>query len=250
MKFKATLTSMITAFVLLPLLAICAQAQVTVNESAKTYGCLANGNSTASIKQAYVNTGWKELDDAMLEDIGALDKAFGVNVSVYFLNDGAENAFFTAQKFPALMRADGINPNTPVTGSMFIDAALLKKEFKETGGSGMSIPAIMAHEFAHGMQHSNNFPYSGKWQELHADFMAGWFIAVRGIFRPQNPNQAWISISEKGDYEFFDEGHHGTPQERAEAFATGFLLLSQGKVVSSANAYNLGIQYLRNKGAR
>jgi hypothetical protein len=251
MKSRIRLNVVATVLALLSLLATSAQAQeVTLNVSVNTYGCMAGTKTTADIRKAYVITGWQVLDNAMLEDITALDRAYGVNVPLYFLNDGSKNAFFVPLKFPRLIEADGGDPGMSITGSVFVDATLLKSEFEESKGSGMSIPAILGHEYAHAMQYANSFPYEGKWAELHADYMAGWFIALRGIFRPQDPNRAWISISEKGDYNFFEKGHHGTPQERAEAFATGFNLLRSGGQTSAANVYNYGLQYVRGKGAR
>ena len=105
-----------------------------------------------SLTNVYVNTGWQALDAAMLEDITALNRVFGVNVPLYFLNDGSKNAFFVALKFPPLMQLDGMHPDSQVTGSVFVDATLLRNEFQEGGGSGMSIPAILGHEYAHAMQ--------------------------------------------------------------------------------------------------
>lgn len=237
-------------FLLVPAGTAKAQSGVRLNVTVPTYGCLAGTSETAELGDVYVNTGWQALDNAMLDDITALNRVYGVNVPLYFLDDGSKNAFFVPLKFPSLMRQDGMNPETPVSGSVFFGVTLLKQEFKEGNGNGMSIPAILGHEYAHAMQRANDFPYDGKWRELHADFMAGWFIALRGIFRLQDPNRAWASISEKGDYNFFDKGHHGSPQERAEAFATGYLLLAQGRQTSGVSAYNVGLQFVRARGAR
>ena len=133
-----------------------------------------------------------------------------------------------------------------MTGSVFISSGLLIKEYKETNGSLMSIPAILGHEFAHGMQSDNNFPYSGKWRELHADYLAGWFIGHRGRFRPQNAIQAILNFYNKGDYEFNSEDHHGTPQERAAAFNAGYTLNVQGNEDSGGDAYVAGLKYVKN----
>lgn len=250
MKFRSKLLPSLITLVLLSFLAVSVQAQkgVRLNLRVHTYGCLAGDSATTDLGDVYVNTGWQQLDYAMWEDIGALNRAYGVNVPLYFINDGSKNAFFAPVRIPSLLQLDGADPNMQVTGSVFFDATLMKNEFQEGKGSGMSIPAILGHEYAHAMQHANNFPYQGKWAELHADYMAGWFIALRGVFRPQDPNRAWVSISEKGDYDFFEKGHHGSPQERAEAFATGYYLFGSQK--SGFGAYQSGLQYVRNKGAR
>jgi hypothetical protein len=251
MNLRTRLLPATTALVFLSLLAVTAQAQrgMRLDLRVRTYGCLAGNSAEADLTNVYVNTGWQALDAAMLEDVTALDRVYGVNVPLYFLNDGSKNAFFAAVKVPSLMQLDGADPNMPVTGSVFFDAILLKDEFQKGSGSGMSIPAILAHEFAHAMQNANNFPYPGKWAELHADYMAGWFVALRGRYRTQDPNRAWASISEKGDYNFFDSGHHGTPQERAEAFAAGYWLYVRGGQTSGVSAYNAGLQFVSANGA-
>jgi hypothetical protein len=240
MKFRSRILATITAITLLHLLAICTQAQTW---SVSVYGCLAGGSTTASVSpnQVAVRTGNQGLDHVMVEDITELDRQFGVSVPVYFLNSNVENAFFTPTKFPSLISADGGDPNMIVTGSMFVTSSLLISEYRATNGSLMSIPAIMGHEFAHAMQYKNGFPYRGRWRELHADYMAGWFIAHRGRFRPQNALQAFINFYNKGDSDFYSEDHHGTPQERGSAFYAGYMLNVARNEASAINAYNAGL---------
>jgi hypothetical protein len=85
---------------------------------------------------------------------------------------------------------------------------------------------------------------------LHADYLAGWFTAHRQRFLPQDANQALKSFFDKGDYDFFSEGHHGTPQERAAAFYAGYMLNMGNNVGLGSLAYNSGINYVRALGAR
>ncbi len=249
MKFRSRILATITIAAMLHLLAIGIQAQTW---NVPVYGCLSGGSTTANIpaKEVEVKSGNQLLDRAMVEDITELDRQFGVNVPVYFLNSEVENAFFTPTKFPSLIEEDGADPNMIVTGTMFISAGLLIAEFKATNGSLMSVPAIMGHEFAHAMQHANNFPYTGKWRELHADYMAGWYIGHRGRFRPQNAMEAFINFYDKGDDNFFSKDHHGTARERGAAFNAGFILNVRGNQPYGANAYITGLQYVRLLGAR
>jgi hypothetical protein len=246
-KAITTMSKAIGLFVLLHLLAI-----GTLAQNVPVYGCLAGRSATVNLteKRIFVRTGLPDLDAVIIDDLTELDAKFGVNVPVYFLNDELANAFFTPTKFPARILEDGGDPNMSVTGSVFFSIPLLMKEFRDTNGSLMSVPAILAHEFAHAMQFNNRFPYQGKWRELHADYMAGWFIAHRGRFRSQNAWQAMISFYQKGDTNFFDADHHGTPEERAAAFYSGFLLNIMRNESSGFNAYNAGLQYLMALGAR
>lgn len=243
MKFKFRLLIAIT---ILCLFAITAQAQVV-----PLYGCLQGNNTSTDLtnEKVSVRTGNQDLDNSLVEDITALDTNFGISVPVYFINNGDDNAFFTPRKFPNLIVLDGGDQYSNVTGSIFLDVSLLIREFKENNGSRMSLPAIVGHEAAHGMQYRNRFPYNGKFMELHADLMAGWFVGYRGIFRPQNVEQAAMALYKRGDYDFFNEDHHGTPQERARAFGIGYSLLVQNRL-NAVDAYNYGLRYVQSLGAK
>lgn len=255
MKPRVRLSTTFFTLVLLHALTISAAAQggrgITVRQRITTYGCLSGSSASTESRdmEVFVRTGWQTLDTSLYWDIGELNKQFGVAVPVYFIKsaDGEKNAFFTGQKFPELIRADGGDPSQIVTGSVFITSGLLKNEFRS---GGYAIPAILGHEFAHAMQHANRFSYAGKWQELHADYLAGWFTAHRQRVLPQDANQALKSFFDKGDYDFFDEGHHGTPQERAAAFYEGYMLNMRFGVGLGGLAYNHGLNYVRALGAR
>jgi hypothetical protein len=255
MKPTSRLLTTVATLVLLHVFAAAALARagggITVRQRITTYGCLAASSaSTASRSmEVFVKTGWQTLDTSLYWDIGELNRQFGVSVPVYFIktSDDEKNAFFTGQKFPDLIRAEGADPSMSVTGSVFITSGLLKNEFRS---GGYAIPAILGHEYAHAMQYANRFAYSGKWQELHADYLAGWFTAHRQRHLPQDADQALKSFFDKGDFDFFEEGHHGTPQERANAFYAGYLLNMRAGVASGGIAYNNGINYVRASGGR
>ena len=54
-----------------------------------------------------------------------------------------------------------------------------------------------------------------------------------------------IGLYRKGDYNFFDAGHHGTPEERAEAFAVGYWLHVNQGVTDASIAYTRGVEALQ-----
>jgi hypothetical protein len=249
MKHNKTLFATISLIGLFHIFCFFAQAQTeadgTIDRSTiETYGCLSGATKGSSkTDKVYVKTGWKTLDDSLIKDITELDTKFGVNVQVYFVKADEDNAFFTAKKFPDLMLKDNTDPNTNITGSVFIFSGLLTQEFQN---GGYAIPATLAHEFAHAAQYANNFPYSGKYPELHADYLAGWFTAHRGRTFPQDQNAALLSFYKRGDFAFFDKDHHGTPQERANAFIAGYNLNVKNSVSDGGIAYNSGLQYIKN----
>ena len=193
--------------------------------------------------------GREALNQAIIQDIAILNKNYGVTAPVYFMESKQVNAFFIAESFPALILADGGDPNTRFTGSVFVSTALLDQESKETNGTLLTIPAILAHEFAHAMQCKNAFPYDGVRRELHADFMAGWYTAFRGRSGlPVNMEQAWQGFMAKGDFEpNIDPDHHGKPEQRGSAFYRGYQFSTEHKEASAWNAYQAGLQYVEHE---
>jgi hypothetical protein len=226
-----------------------AQRQITLRQRIYTYGCISgSAPGSAGAKKYSVSTGNQFVDNAIRVDISELNRQFGVFVPVYFENTDVKNAYFTNQKFPELIQEDTGSSDANYTGSVFIAAGLWNDEYIKN--QGFALPAIMAHEFAHAMQYSRGFPYGGKWLELHADYMAGWFAGHRGRFAAQNDIGILQSFFNKGDYDFFSQRHHGTPQERANAFFEGFRLNRQFNAAFGGQAYDYGLQYVRALGAR
>lgn len=213
----------------------------------RTYGCVRtrlSGEAPTDAVQISNSTGRQDIDRAVSIDITELDSQFNVYVPVYFELSDAKNAFFTTDKYPELIMADKGTYDQPYNGSVILGLGLWNDETVKN--AGFALPAVIAHEFAHAMQHKNRFPQAGsKWAELHADYMAGWFTAHRGRFVFQNDALILKSFYDKGDFEFFSDGHHGTPQERANAFYNGYLLNKQSGVAFGTHAYEYGLQYLK-----
>lgn len=89
---------------------------------------------------------------------------------------------------------------------------------------------IIAHEYAHNVQHELGFytlsPKLGsKPFELQADCMAGlWANSVyrAGRLQPGDVEEAIGTALAVGDFDFDNANHHGTPQERREAWLLGY----------------------------
>lgn len=90
---------------------------------------------------------------------------------------------------------------------------------------------ILAHEYAHLYQHNRgwwHFLMEGaktkRALELHADYLAGFYLAQRHTRLPQyNPNIVMTRWFDLGDYSFSALEHHGTPEQRAAALTAGYL---------------------------
>ncbi|MCR9261496.1 MAG: hypothetical protein NXH95_17390 [Pseudomonadaceae bacterium] len=160
-------------------------------------------------------------------------RSFPVIPYGYFLrDDNAPNAFASSKS---------INRNGP-HGTILFGIRLLTEEFERDGGAGFAIPGIFAHEFAHIFQFSSGFQAPTPIMELHADFLAGWYLARRsqipGIWTDVRP--ALQSFFEKGDYAFNDPSHHGTPNQRLAAVQAGLV----SRTSRADEAFALGLRYL------
>jgi uncharacterized protein len=89
---------------------------------------------------------------------------------------------------------------------------------------------IVAHEYAHNLQQELGFfrangRTAARPFELQADCMAGlWGNSVfeAGELQPGDVEEALSTALAVGDFDYGNEQHHGTPQERREAWLTGF----------------------------
>lgn len=194
-----------------------------------------------------LNTPW---ETELLYDAEELKRLFDVRPHLFYLREsGGPNAFYMPLNFPDLITQEGGNPQNSPDGTIFIGINLLNQEYENTNGRFFSLPSILAHEFAHTVQHRAGFTQQGKWRELHADFLAGYFIGHRERFAKQDVYQAMLTLYSKGDYDYNNPQHHGTPSERNEAFNAGYLLNKRSTSASGAEAYKAGLLYLQEKGA-
>lgn len=102
-------------------------------------------------------------------------------------------------------------------------------EGRAAGDFGVSY--LVAHEYAHNLQAELGF-FSSRRQgsaarpfELQADCMAGlWGSSVfrAGLLQPGDVQEALGTALAVGDFEVGSEQHHGTPQERRDAWLLGF----------------------------
>ena len=251
MKRSARMVATITMIVVLHVSAISVHAQ---EWTVPVYGCLQGTKSNAVLrnKDILVKTGDPAFDADMIEEITVLNDVFDVNVPVYIPNDSLDDAFFTPYKFRKLIERDeGDYDDTSLTGSVFISKGFFEKELNENFGSLRAVPAIMAHEFAHARQYKKHFPYKATlWRELHADFLAGWYLALRFDYLGDDPRPAFRSFYNKGSNRgFFDPNHHGNKNQRVAAMYAGYYSYFQG-TSSGVAAYDVGIEYVKHLGAR
>lgn len=148
------------------------------------------------------------------------------------------------------------------SGTVFVGRQLLRAELAASTG-GAAIAGVVAHEFAHIYQYVTGY-YSqlrtfgeralreptDRFVELHADFLAGWFLGSREYAKGLNEQKAFFySFFEKGDYLLNEvnpkvrEKHHGNPSERVAALVVGYLASAVDNV-DIQTAASIGEQFV------
>ncbi|BFM40504.1 neutral zinc metallopeptidase [Synechocystis sp. LKSZ1] len=89
---------------------------------------------------------------------------------------------------------------------------------------------VLAHEYGHAYITQMNQHPEGKAGELKADEFAGVFTRYaqeKNLLEEGDVEEALKLTFAVGDHNYWDKGHHGTPEERAQAFRQGFTGSSQ-----------------------
>lgn len=221
----------INYLVLALMLAVVCLGQRPRSRSANQGCSLGPGGGDISPSDVSNTTGNPALDTAFVKERLVLNKAFGVNPSLFILNDSnGSNAFAIPES---------LQPG--FQGSVLFGYRLMIEEFTSSP-TNFTIPAIMAHEFGHIYQFTHGGgPRTTKLMELHADYLAGWYMRNRQSGSPwsqQSLRQTLYAFYSKGDYAFNDPSHHGTPDERLKAALAGINDSSPG----AAGAYQSGLR--------
>ena len=159
--------------------------------------------------------------------VRAIDLPPGAWPSLLFFDEGATAPNCFQVDDPAPKRP--IVPNTRgavVIGRRLSRALLGSPKLQYLPGAALA--GVVAHEFAHAHQrtsgafdrlfdddpvHFGQTPY--RLIELHADFLAGFYMGRQSGFSEQAALDFTTAIASLGDSDFANPTHHGTPAERA-----------------------------------
>ncbi len=191
-------------------------------------GCRANISSKPSDNFRMTSySGNTQLDNFLNREVNVLRTFYGINPSVYYYQD--EAAAPNAQAIPRV--EDYSHPS----GTVILGLNMVTSEFR-LSTSGTTIPFILAHEFAHIVDFNKGAisGYETRISELFADFNAGCFLYYRSFLTYTDIQAALRSFYNKGDYEFNNPDHHGTPEERLNAVLAGYNWL-KGKARPGVN---------------
>jgi hypothetical protein len=168
------------------------------------------------------SSGNPQLDKALGRAMARAARRFNVRPGFAFFQDqNAPNAFATSET-----KVNGTQ------GTVVFGKRLFTEQFSRYNDRGMSVIAIVAHEFGHILQYNRNLmgDLRGGEQtvrkiELHADYLAGWYLGLRK--KEDSSISLWASgdtFRRIGDYAFNNPNHHGTPTQRVAASEGGFAL--------------------------
>lgn len=122
--------------------------------------------------------------------------------------------------------------------SISLGYEMLEITFRDPEKGLITIATVMAHEYAHILQYSLECPLAGYQRELHADFLAGFFMAR---YFPDHLRRVMISVYDFGDFAIDQPGHHGTPWQRMQITEAGFSY----RYFPLIEVYEIGIQLAR-----
>jgi hypothetical protein len=218
-----------------------------------TCGCCLRGASALTLRRAGIiatspqsvrivtSSGEATTDQFLGRALLGLAKTFKVSPGFAFYEDGrSPNAFAT----PSSLLPNG-------TGTVLMGEHLFVAQMARDD-AGMTVIAICAHEFGHIHQIQSGYQddllsldKTVRPIELHADFLAGFFLALR---KREHPELGLRAVGETfygmGDTDFNAPQHHGTAQERIAAITAGFDL-GHGSVDDVDQAAKAGLEFVR-----
>lgn len=182
-------------------------------------------------KEEINSSGDPSLDMAIRSEIEHICGVFGLNP--------VDFAFYDDENQPNAWAKCGCD-HSNCSGTVRLGRNLLRKELTERYAGDYAVVGILAHEIAHVLQCRKGWSSNNEVRELHADFLAGYYMAVRSYYTYTNINSFAASLFEKGSYDIFRDDFHGTPEQRVQSMTLGALQAN----FPLNEAYNLGYQWL------
>lgn len=201
-------------------------------------GCSLLNAGTAGPQPSFrlSQTSFVPLLDAMLvQETGRLRHLFSVQPDFSWFDDGpvqTHNAFATDLQIAGPSEDGSILMGIGLCHNML-------QAYSNLGPYAVWVPmTVLAHEYGHILQFralksGSGARHQGKYPELHADVLAGAYMGQRAVdarvyfgsdIMPA-VMAAWQQFHRIGDTNFSSPAHHGTHQERAQAFSYGVGLI-------------------------
>ena len=173
------------------------------------------------------SSGIPQIDQATFQEANYLVQVTGMQPSLAFLDDReSRNAFAIKRDI-----ISGRSPHGAVAMGVRLIQKFLQLSTPNPQTNSLCIQAALVHEWAHIAQFYYGVRASRtKYMELMSDFIAGWYLGYKGVFvgARSDPTAPMLCMASSGDTNFNSPGHHGTPQERLEAYHAGFKFVEGG----------------------
>ncbi len=180
-----------------------------------------------------------------------LDTSLGVMLvhMARFFDVHPEFGFIEEERNPNAF-ASSYSPNGNRNGTIAFGKKLLDLELNKPNGN-FAVLAICAHEFGHIRQYEDNYIDRIENRlpefcvELHADFMAGTFLAYwKPMMRPEHLLRIGDTWSQLGSSDFNRPGSHGTTVQRVAAIEAGFFFRDGVRDASVRDLMWAGLQHV------
>ncbi|MGD9918500.1 MAG: hypothetical protein AB7U46_10795 [Paenirhodobacter sp.] len=216
-----TLSALAGAAALCPLCARAQQGAAAQGRAEDIVLCASGGGAEMDELNRVSGTGTAALDRALSEELNSQSRFFNLRPAFYIYTGGLANAFATLRTFPETPQTDG---------SILYQKALLLQHLSQGALGGSVVAGVIAHEFSHIAQYHHAALFqrlrdrhrSVKFVELHADYMAGFYMGNKFADSPEQIDTFAQALFELGDDHFSQIGHHGTPEQRYVAMKAGF----------------------------
>lgn len=191
-----------------------------------TFGCYAPSETTGNAGCGLLNSFGDPNSDATFSTEVGIQGQFwqGIPATVHVLND-----------------CNGPNAFSLPTGDILYGITLFQQLVSSYGGDAAPISGVLAHEWGHQIQFDNGWFTSSEPTsrpiELEADAFSGYYMALGENYSWQSIAAYLDAVASKGDYNFTDPSHHGTPQERLAAAQLGFQTAVQSTQTGTALSY-------------
>jgi hypothetical protein len=180
------------------------------------------------------SSGDPQIDALLKGEASRIERTFGVDAELFVFDDGSTPNAMSAARWSS----------NGFAASVYLGVNLLDFGLRLPNRGKLALAGIMAHEFAHVLQVKGRSTLKGMAEELHADFLAGWYLGrrkgvtaadVEGFARPLFENDA----RKAGDASA-EPDHHGSVEQRLDAILAGF----EHRATSLTEAFSRGEAWL------
>lgn len=216
--------------------ALLLKPRISMASNSVRVACVSATNDVKSNAGMSAKSDNPNFDNALIAELKRILRVIPVNPGFKYIT--ADNAF---------SRDDTIVDGTQ--GTVLIGLTLVKKLLKSSEG-GVSVACVLAHECSHVFQFFSKAQYysrlagpTERLRELHADLLAGYYMAKRNDFTATTLSIAQKTIIDLGTYNNTDPKDHGSPGQRNAALDRGYRYSLDGK--SFQDAAREGEAYVR-----